>query len=279
MISLSRDDVALNILPYRGGGVAHFTIAGTDIFRPLLDDNDCPTALASFPLLPFSGRIDQGQFVANGETISLRRNFPAERLHAIHGHGWQAEWHIVDHTRDLLLLRYDHSADDWPWPYVAHQHYRLTDHGYRHELAVQNLGDTAMPVGLGLHPFFPRAGAEIKTQFTACWAVDAKNLPLQPIPISDDVDWFGGTTIDTVFEGATGTVEIAWPTHSLVMRPDADLNRCVIYVPSGENYFCVEPVSHVPNAINHGSMRWLEPGKSWSVGVDFGVTLGTELAL
>jgi aldose 1-epimerase len=273
MMSLSLGIVALDVLPDRGGGIARFKVAGIDIFRPLLDEDECPTALGSFPLLPFSGRIEGGQFEAHDETICLQPNFTDEPIHAIHGHGWQAQWQIADQAEHALSLRYDHAADDWPWPYVAHQNYRLTAEGYRHTLSIQNLGDTAMPAGLGLHPYFPRAGAVIKTQFAACWSTDEKNLPFQRIPISGDVDWFGGGTIDTVFEAANGALEILWPTHRLILTPDTDLDRCVIYAPINEVYFCIEPVSHVPNAINHSGMRWLVPGESWSAGVDFRVVL------
>jgi len=273
MISLSLDDVVLDLLPLHGGGVARFAVAGIDIFRPFAGEFDRPTSLASFPLLPFSGRIDRGCFEAHGQKICLPPNFDDEPLHALHGHGWQAPWSVITQTENILDLRYHHSAGDWPWCYLAGQSFRLGEAGYRHHLSIQNLGETAMPTGLGLHPYFPRRAASIETRFAARWLLDPDHLPTERLKLRENVNWWAGPVIDTGFDGFDGKIVLSWPTHRLTMDLDAALNHVVIYVPNDPSYFCVEPVSHVANAINHDGMRWLEPGEAWSVAVDFSVAL------
>ena len=205
--------------------------------------------------------------------MSLKPDFADEPLHALHGHVWQAKWPGIDQQSQMLTLGYEHEPGDWPWAYRAMQTYRLTASGYSHALSIQNLGETAMPAGLGLHPYFPRENASIETDFSAIWILDSDHLPARRQTLSAPVDWFAGPTIDTGFDGLVKEVALGWPTHKLTMGLDAAFDHVVIYIPSGEAFFCVEPVSHVANAINHGGMRWLVPGETWSAFVNFGLEL------
>lgn len=271
-MKLLRDHIILELLPERGGGIARFAFDELEIFRPLVANDASPLGLSCFPLVPFSGRIARGIFCAGEQVLGLPINFKDEPLHAIHGHGWQAPWQITAHEASSATMRFDYDAGDWPWAYRAEQGIHLHESGYRHELSVQNLGDAPMPTGLGLHPYFPRAGASIATRFSARWAIDEARLPSQLEPIVGEIDWFGGSLIDAGFERQSGPIKLSWPTHTLSITPNADLNHTVIYIPPGENFFCIEPVSHVANAVNHGGMRWLAPREVWNTSVDFSVT-------
>jgi aldose 1-epimerase len=271
---LTNGGIELEILPQLAGGVIKFRAQGIDIFRPWDGEHHSPLALSNFALVPFSGRIANGHFVANGENINLPATVNVDPQNAIHGHGWQMPWQVVDQSEGSLHLRYEHSADSWPWPYRSEQIFTVTPSGYIHELSVQNLGSTPMPAGLGLHPYFPRQGASIETKFSGKWHVGPDQIPDRLETISGDVDWFGGPLIDHGFErDDNGPILLRWPTHLLTITPQDDLPHTVIYVPSGEDYFCVEPVSHVANAINTGGMRWLSPSEAWTTSADFSVSL------
>ncbi len=270
-MKLHHDHIIVELRPEHGGGVARFAFGELEIFSPLVANDISPLGLSCFPLVPFSGRIARGIFSADGQVIRLPINFSEEPLHAIHGHGWQAAWHITAHDATSATMQFDHDAGEWPWAYRAEQKLHLHESGYRHELSIQNLGDTPMPTGMGLHPYFPRAGASIDTHFSARWAIDEERLPSQLEILVGEIDWFGGALIDTGFERQSGPIQLSWPTHTLRITPNADLNPTVIYIPPGEDYFCVEPVSHVANAINHGGMRWLAPVETWDTAVDFSV--------
>lgn len=56
------------------------------------------------------------------------------------------------------------------------------------------------------------------------------------------------------------------------MEPSLDLQTAIVYCPRGENFFCVEPVSHIPNAINSSGMKLLDAGQAWEVYVKFSVS-------
>ncbi len=270
---LKRDGIELEIAPLRGGGIVKFQVNAVDIFRPWDRENLSPLALSNFPLVPFSGRIENGRFQIGGREINLPITADVDPQHAIHGHGWQVPWHIMAKGTESLHLRYEHTADAWPWAYRSDQVFTLTPSGYTHEISIENLGATPMPAGLGLHPYFPRKGAGVETKFTGKWKLGPDRIPQELEPITGNVDWFGGPQIDHGFErDGGGAILLSWPTHLLTITPNDDLPHTVIYVPSCEDYFCVEPVSHTANAINHGGMRWLSPNEKWTTCVDFSVS-------
>ncbi len=270
--------IELEILPERGGGIAQFCVNGTDIFRPLAGAGSSPLVLSNFPLVPFSGRIASGEFAAGNVAVVLPATPSVDPEHAIHGDGWMAAWDVIEHNVAEIRLRYDHPAGAWPWEYRSEQHFQLTATGYRHSISVQNLSDTPMPAGLGLHPYFPRTDASIDTRFTTRWAVGANRLATHTEPVAPTHIWFDDTLIDHGFDRSdTGAISISWPSHILTMTPNADLPHTVIYIPPGEDFFCVEPVSHLANAINMPRcphpMRWLATQEKWETSVEFAVEM------
>lgn len=271
MIDLCNADVRLGVDPARGGGITCFQWRSVDLFRPALAAVSGPLGLASFVLVPFSNRIANARFGWRGETITLHANEPP---HALHGTGWLAPWSVTRAAADELILHLDHSGPGWPSTWRALQHFRLLPGGYRHQLSLHNTGTRAMPAGLGLHPYFPRPGARLDAHFAGVWNTSADGLPTDWSPLTAMPDWFGNTTIDTVFTGRRGPTAITWPTHSLTIHPSAGLDFTTIYCPAGADFFCIEPVSHMTDALNRpeiadNGQRSLAPGESFTVSVDF----------
>ena len=81
---------------------------------------------------------------------------------------------------------------------------------------------------------------------------------------------------DNVFEGWKGPARIRDEKFSLQLR--STLPYLVVYTPQHKDYFCVEPVSHVGNAIHmaapaaHG-LRTLQPGESFEASMTLDVTV------
>jgi aldose 1-epimerase len=275
--TLGRGDVELILVPGRGGGIAAFRWRGIDIFRPDTGGG-FPQDLACFPLVPFSNRIASGQFMADGNRVRLAPNLPGVvQPHAIHGFGWQSKWHAVEQGQDRGVLTHVYEAQAWPWSYCANQFFELDDMGFSCRLSLRNDGDTAMPAGLGLHPYFPRAGAVLDLPVTGRWESDNSCLPIGWCALAAQPDWLGGAVIDHVFTGRTAPITIDWPGRRLTISPADDLDFTVVYAPDGEEYFCVEPVSHMTDAVNRSEMaqvtglRWLAPGETWQTSIRFAV--------
>ena len=276
-ITLDRGDVELIVVPRRGGGIAAFRWRGIDIFRPDTGGG-FPQDLACFPLVPFSNRIALGQFMADGKRVRLAPNLPgAVPPHAIHGFGWQSKWDVADQAEDRVALTHVYEAEAWPWSYRADQFFELDDMGFSCRMSLRNNGLTMMPGGLGLHPYFPRAGAVLDLPVTGRWDSDDSCLPIRWSPLAAQPYWLGGAPIDHVFTGRTAPITIDWPGRRLTINPADGLGFTVVYAPDGADYFCVEPVSHMTDAVNRSEpadvtgLRWLAPGETWQTSVRFAV--------
>ena len=84
--------------------------------------------------------------------------------------------------------------------------------------------------------------------------------------------------LDLCFDGWTGSAEIHWPDQKRGLRLIAspEFGYLVIFTPPGEDFFCVEPVSHCVNAVNLEGSDWgptglvdLLPGQSFSASARF----------
>jgi aldose 1-epimerase len=176
----------------------------------------------------------------------------------LHGHGWQAAWRVVERDDDRIALEYDHRADAWPFPYRARQQFLLTGDELRLSLSLENRGRETMPAGLGFHPYFPRTPAcRLWARVDAMWATDAEVMPTALV----DADPRLGDThglpladvmLDHAFTGWHGQATITWPERGARVSLDANapLGFLVVYSPAGQDYFCVEPVSHCTDAFN-----------------------------
>ena len=251
---------------WRGLDILHFREAGSVL------------GAGCFPLVPFSNRIAGSRFRFDGREIALEPNHPGDPSSpVIHGFGWLGEWSAVLMDEREARLVYRHEAGTWPWTFEATETIRVFDGGFAVELGVQNLADTPMPVGLGFHPYFPRSDTTLyKGLHRGEWQNDAGCIPMRLEERPEAVDWWHGrpvTTrnVDTAFTQRQGPLTVQWPDRGMGARiePSADLPFTVVYVPEGEDFFCVEPVSNMTDAFNRGredsGMRVLGPGECWSV--------------
>jgi aldose 1-epimerase len=278
------------IVPLGGGSVSRFFSQNNDTvtnwMRPASAQDltaGGSLGMACFPLLPFSNRIRDGRFVFQGKTVQLPLNF-GDHPHAIHGHGWENPWQIQDQTDTSLSLGYNHPADEWPWTYSGQQIFTLDESSLTIEISLTNAGDSDMPAGLGLHPYFPRsAGVTIQANVEAMWQVDHEIMPVTRVKPQSPADPNVGLDVNEVAldNGYTGwqqSTQITWPDRdqSLHMTATGPLDHLVIFTPAGEDFFCVEPVSHSTDAVNtaddDSGLIVLPPGGTVSASVRFEIT-------
>ncbi|MFC4291455.1 aldose 1-epimerase [Sphingorhabdus arenilitoris] len=275
-LALDKDDVCLQLLPERGGGIGRFTWRGHDIFRPA-DNGSDPLKLSNFPLIPYCNRIAHGRFTANGQDVTLPMTHEAaDGEHSLHGLGWITPWHISASDETSAALMQSHDGSIWPWAYDAEQHFELTDNGYIHRIAITNRAQSKMPYGLGLHPYFPRGGAHLSMPVAGRWNNGADRLPDGYESYDAQPDWFDGSFIDHCYaRSGGGDIVITAPAWRLTMKTDGLNQFAHVYLPQGEDYFCVEPVSHIPDAVNsdlpeeNSGQCWLMPGERAERQVEF----------
>jgi aldose 1-epimerase len=286
LIRLSSGPFSLVLNPSLGGSIARFDCDGEPVMRPAPGKPATVLEMASFPLVPFSGRIDAGQFPDGDRTISLPPNFPGrpDDLNTIHGYGWLSSWIVAMATETSATLMLDHEPGDWPWSFRAGQRFDMTPDGFIQRLALTNTGTSPMPAGLGAHPFFPRNTRTVYGGLhSGEWGITPLGIPTTEDRRAAPRDWWQGAPVesrlvDTAYASRSGDLAIHWADRglSLTMEPTPGLAHTLVYVPPGESFFCVEPISHIPNAHNAPDptaqgLRWLEPGERWDESITYRV--------
>jgi aldose 1-epimerase len=285
VVALRWADFGLELAPAAGGSIAGFEWRGTPLFRrcpPAAKRGREPLDLAGFPMLPFASRIRDGRFPWQGRSIELPPMVAGD-AGPIHGQAWRQPWSFRRTGERTGVLETICEAGDWPWRHGCEQRITLHDDGFALTLVLTNLADGAMPAGLGWHPYFDRAGARL----TAATRARLTGSVEHGVPLAQDDAGFEGAAVaalrlDHCFTGWPGTVLVDWPERgcALVLAATAPLRYLTVWVPPGSDSFCVEPVTHVPDAANLAAPAdwgWasIEPGESLAAEVRIRVRAST----
>ncbi len=281
MLCLSRGEDSLVLAPEFGGSVIGWTRRGANMFRRASPGSVMlgrPSAMGCFPLVPFCNRIAWRRFCWAGEMYELAANF-GDRPHAIHGVGWQTPWQLEKTSSDSAILRLDHAGGlSWPFPFTARITYRLDDRGLTIEIEATNRHSAAAPMGIGAHPWFPRtADASISFASNGVWFA-REGMPTTRDVIPPNWNHAAGRPVeneplDNCFTGWDGTARL----RALTIEADPIFGNLQVFTPREANFFCVEPNSHVPDAINRPelpraqAMDVLPPGETLAGSIIFRV--------
>lgn len=268
----------LALRPDLGGAVAGLWHADTAVLRSteptMLTDS---RAAAMYPLLPYSNRLGYRRFRWRGHDYTTAANV-ADSPHSMHGIGWQRPWRLIDSSVLEVVIELEHGGDDdWPFAFKARQYFALTPESFSARLQFTNTGSGEQPAGVGWHPYFvKRARSRLHVELSDRWDADATLLPTRKVAQPGIDSDLSHLDYDNCFEGWRGPARIRDERFSL--RLSSSLQRLVVYTPTERDYFCVEPVSHVSNAIHmaepaaHGIVA-LQPGATMeaSMRLDVGV--------
>jgi aldose 1-epimerase len=255
ILELAYDDLRLVLDPALGGALLSFRKGDVDLLRPTPAGASDVLQTASFPLVPYSNRIAHGQFAWGGRSGALPRNM-AGQAHPLHGDGWLGPWLVETSGPASATLGFTPQGSAWPWRYRAAQTVRLDAQGLTLELAVTNLDDAPGPFGLGFHPFFPDSPtARLTARTTGMWEASPDILPIREVAVSPWAEGHpvrGKQLIDHCFAGwdRQAVIELAPGKPRLRLTASERLNWLHVYAPADQDIFCVEPVSHAPNALN-----------------------------
>ncbi len=271
-------DWELVAVPGRGGALAACRYRDRAILREAMDiagQGGPVTNAAAYPMVPFCGRIEQGQFSFDGLNYQLAPNFPPEP-HTIHGTGWQSPWAIEVADGEFSMTLVDETMR-WPWPFMAQQAFRERDGGLELILSVTNLGERRMPAGLGWHPFFHSDARHLQAGLVVAPGQPAASIP-EPF-------WGAEAACERICEGvaiADLCVDAAflWPERSARMEfahlgrvtlEGGDSARALtVFRPPQASFVAVEPQTHVPGAHARSDpeargVRVLAPGESLQI--------------
>lgn len=260
---------------------------GQDILRPVPPNwLTAPDMFESgyFPLVPFSNRIAQGRFTFEDTEYVLQPNH-AQEAHPLHGFGWLSAWTVASHTSTSLTLSLYHHAQAgiWPWSVVIMQTIEIVADALKFTLSAKNIDEKTMPIGLGFHPYFANYNNLVfKTDATHIQPNGPNKLPSQLALKSLHEDLGKGQAaaaypVDNCFAGSSNPSVISWTDRDghLVIKTSPNLPYVLIYSnPEAEN-FCLEPASHINDALNldqtdmRTGLRTLQSNEVFEVSMTF----------
>ncbi|MEO3473096.1 aldose epimerase [Roseomonas sp. CAU 1739] len=263
-LHLSSGDWSADLVPDDGAGMTALRFGGQDILVPVPEGSRLGGPFGAFWMIPWANRLDGGRLGPHRLPI----NRPQEG-HAIHGLSRDWPWVVETAAPDRAVLT--QAVDVAPYHYTTRLVVALGPAGLSLDLTVTGGGDMPTPFGAGWHPWFRRPpGTTLSFRATHRCTHDARGLPIAAEP-STGLD--GGEEaflgLDTHFPGWDGAVMIAWPGLTLHMAATGALaNALQVYAPRDRPVLCVEPSSHMTDALNRpdlarlGPMQVLAPGES-----------------
>ena len=265
----------LTLAPDFGGAIVAWTRNDEPIFRAPLPgalEADTPRDLASYPLFPYSNRVAHRRFTFAGQTYNLP---DLMRGWAIHGAGWQLPWSAHE-DGGAVTLSLDYAPGPlWPFAFHAEQIFTLSENALDCDCIIENRHNAPAPAGFGQHPFFPRSPA-MRMQFSAdqVWHNAADMIPTHVTAVPPEWDHHTaqpvGQYLDNCFSDWNGHARLEYPDRGYAIDITADpiFANLVVYVPAGQDFMAIEPVSNINDGLNHmhdGSAHGvfvLQPGET-----------------
>ena len=254
ILELHAGALRLALRPDLGGAIAGLWHDGEPVLRStepgeLLS----PRQSGCFPLAPYSNRLGYRRFRWLSRDYTTEPNHDADSPHSLHGVAWQRPWRVLASTATTVELEYTHLADDhWPFTFDLRQRFELSAGALAMTLTLTNIDARTQPAGLGWHPYFPkRSRSRLHIECSERWASDpGTQLPTRRVAQSGIDGEVRYLDFDNCFEGWRGTARIRDEKFALELI--SSLPYVVVFTPPERDFFCVEPVSHVNNAIHMG---------------------------
>lgn len=275
VVRIVDEDVAVELLPGAGARLHRLTAFGVDLLRTPDDPRrhlDDPFFWGAYVMAPWANRVAAGPTRVAGRTVDLPANFADGT--AIHGQVHARPW--ADEGEGRFRVRGD--GDGWPWPYSVEQ--RVAVRGGRLEiaLAVTNVGDTPMPAGLGIHPWFRRP-VEVAIRAASVHPANIASRPA-PEPVAGRLDRRATGPLPDGLDAAWTDLDdpplvLDWPAAGIraTLEPDPAIRFIVAASPAGLDAVAVEPQTHAPDSIRRlqrgepDGLALIGPGAALSMAV------------
>lgn len=252
-------------------------------------------------LYPFPSRLAKGRYAWQGNEYRFPLNAP-DGESALHGFLNQLTPQIVaqavgvDTAAITVQYQYDGARLEYPFPAEITVEYRLQSPAELHiTMSVHNLHDTAVPVGVGWHPYFSLQGQvdalSLQLPRGNLAVLDAQLLPTgatRPFLDFEKLSRIGEQTIDgsmklggqlpdrvaaQLWSGQRQVGVALWQHAGLT--GEGGYRHLQVFIPPDRRSIALEPVSCGVNAFNTGeNLVTLAPGAT--ARFDCGVTLLTS---
>ena len=283
---IGEDDLEVELFPEVGGRVHRIRAFGYDLLRtpPRTDAHRAePLLWGAYPMAPWCNRARPGAQAVGGRTVDLAANFGDGS--AIHGLVGDVPWQPRAGGLDIAV-----DSGRWPWTFTVHLSAEVEGAAVHLRYRLVNRSDTAMPAGLGLHPWF-RMPIEIRLPARAVYGsnidssvtpepVDGRfDLTRRAAPVADlDATW---TDLDEQ------VLELTWPDAGIVAWLSVATSARAVLValasPANFGAVAIEPQTHGPDPLRRlaggepDAPTLLPPGAGLTLNLRLEVVLARNL--
>lgn len=175
-----------------GGGLRTYTAAGRDIVAGYAENALSPRA-AGAVLVPWPNRLAGGAYVFMDQRHQAAISEPAMN-NANHGLGRWSRWTCVSQSENSVTLAWTVPPQGgYPFLLDVRTTWTLDDDGLRADHEAVNVGETAAPFGLGVHPYLSINGAEradviVRVPAKLRVLVDDNKIPTSTKPVDGTED-------------------------------------------------------------------------------------------
>ncbi|WP_254507236.1 aldose 1-epimerase [Anatilimnocola floriformis] len=265
--------------------------------QSFLSGSDRPSRSGIPILFPFPGRIRGTTYTWEGKTYTI----PAGDAfgNAIHGFVHTRPWRVIEKDRRRVVGQFQASVDDpniltqWPGDFRLTASYDLSGGMLQLNYLIENAGDTPLPCGLGLHPYFHVPFTDGSADHCLAllpgnerWVLDGMLPTGERAALEHAQEYhagaaFGGLQLDDVFTDlqfddgwCRGHVYDPAAKLAVTISFSSVFRECVVFTPPHREAICIEPYSCVPNAAEltargvDAGLRVLQPGESFAASVE-----------
>jgi aldose 1-epimerase len=243
-------------------------------------------------LAPWPNRLADGRYSFGGEDLQVPIDEPGLG-NAIHGLVRWLPWRAEAHAQNVVVMTCDlHPTPGYPFGLQLRVEYRLGREGLSVTTTAINVGDRALPFGIGFHPYFTVGTGSIDTCTLQLpgrqrLVLDSRSLPTGEVRtvVGTEFDFttvrsIGPTRMDTAFGDLLRDGNgVAWAT---LTHPGRELEVALWMDDQFSHLMCytgdtlgdaarrrkgvaIEPMTCPPNALATGDgVIVLEPTQAWT---------------
>lgn len=291
-------DIEAGVTPTMGSNLYKLYYGG----HKIIDSDLKMIAGRGFPgtpvLYPTPNRVRNARITFQGKTYAQVKRQKNVTLHGlVLNEPWNFEGPEADSDSATLTtwISFDENSamfEAFPFRSRLAIRYTLSRSGLRMDYTVDNLGDSPLPFGFGLHPFFQRLSGDNDTlvSIPARYVMDS-TADLLPTGRLVDVEGtifdlrketpVGDTDMDHVFTGLThGKPATIWYRTlgiRISLEATEDFTHVVFFSPKGSPIFCLENQTcstdahnlHDRGFVKESCLRIVKPGESAGGTVEF----------
>lgn len=274
-MTIRSDCFEATLSPAHGGLIARLLWRAPDgqafdlLHRPPepVPSRAAPNRFGLWAMVPFANRAFGGVIDDGRTRFTVPINDEAANIN-IHGFGWQSAWSCrSDNPRHAVMSHFRDAGPD-PYRYRCELEISLDEAGMTVNICVINTAQTALPFGIGLHPWLPCANDTRLTMVSDGALVlgqhyratgherfsDGGPYAAGPVfrrdaeQVLSCLGWDGRAMIETASTGLR-----------LSMTASETLRFPLVWAPPNAGFLCVEPQSHGMGSPSEGPAREVAP--------------------